>query len=96
MSEEIESLKWSGFIREIGLSGDGAASGLITFVVRNPDANEDAAFNVYSNQSPQVFWAIETTLTAAYFMNARVEISYRIVPGHTNYATAIKVAHYLV
>jgi hypothetical protein len=87
--------KFEGFVREITVSGDGANSAENTFVIRNSQGNEEKAFDLTTNHLPQVFSAITTVLTAAYFVNAKVEVTYREVPKQTPIATAVKIAKYL-
>jgi hypothetical protein len=85
-----------GKIIEIGLSGHGSiTSGQITFVVRNNEMNEDKAFNINADQSPLVFWAMESALTAAYFTNSTVEVGFYTPIDQTSNATSVKIAHYL-
>ncbi len=87
--------KFEGFVREIAVSGDGVNSAETTFVIRNTHTNEDKAFDLTTNHLPQVFSAITTVLTAAYFANAKVEITFRDVPKQISIATAVKIAKYL-
>ncbi len=87
--------KFEGFVREIAVSGDGVCSAENTFVIRNTNTNEDKAFDLTTNHLPQVFSAITTVLTAAYFAETKVEVTYRTVQGQTPIATAVKIAKYL-